>query len=184
MNANAPAYIDRKTASQLLSVSIRTIDRYIRSGKLWAIAENGRIWLDKKEILSFSAPEKTSRKMAIDRPMSIPVRSIKESGTDFYQDLYGEAKRALGDYQQKLEQANYRIGQLESQILNPHTPKMIERRDESPSMEFLRKELQDGEKEMTVLKELLKKERTGRIIFAALTYILLLLLPTLWYLLR
>ncbi len=184
MDANTSVYIDRKTASQLLSVSIRTIDRYIRSGKLWALSENGRIWLDKKEILSFSSPEKTSRKMTMNRTMSIPTRSFKESGADFYQDLYGEAKRALGDYQQKLEQANYRIGQLESQILNPVAPKTIERRDESLSAEFLRKELQNGEKEMTVLKELLKKERTGRIIFAALTYLLLILLPTLWYLLR
>ncbi|MBI2638540.1 hypothetical protein HYW83_03050 [Candidatus Peregrinibacteria bacterium] len=184
MDANVSTYIDRKTASQLLSVSIRTIDRYIRSGKLWAISENGRIWLDKKEILSFSSAETTSRKMTIDRPMSLHVRSAKESSTDFYQDLYGEAKRALSDYQQKLEQANYRIGQLESQILNPLASKTIERRDESLSTEFMRKELHEREKEINAFKELLKKERTGRIIFAALTYVLLILLPTLWYLLR
>ncbi len=184
MDANSSTYIDRQTASQLLQVSVRTVDRYIRGGKLWALSENGRIWLDRKEILAFSHPRKVSKNVPIDRSVSIPVLRNIGHDNDFYRDLYEEAKQTLGGYQQKLEQANYRIGQLESQILQPSVSKHIERHDDSFSSELLRKEIHDREKEITLLKELAKRERTSRVIFAALTYLLLVLLPTLWYLLR
>ena len=43
--------IDRKTASKLLKVSMRTVDRYIVAKKVSIEKRDGRIWLDKKEIL-------------------------------------------------------------------------------------------------------------------------------------
>jgi hypothetical protein len=175
MEANPSSYIDRKTASEILHVSVRTIDRYIRSGKLWALAENGRIWLDKKEILKFTPGRQKREMTSIDRPLS--------RDHDFYRDLYEEARRGLGDYQQKLEQANYRIGQLESQIIHPPPPRP-ERHENLLSMELLQKELQEREKELAAYKGFLKKERSGRIILSLLIYLLLALLPALWYFLR
>lgn len=177
MDANSSTYIDRQTASRLLKVSVRTIDRYIRGGKLWALSENGRIWLDKKEILAFDQPRKVMRNVAIDRGMSVPVIRHAGHDNDFYRDLYEEAKQAVGDSQQKLQQANYRIGQLESQMLQPPSPKYIERHEDLIHD-------REREKEITALKKIAKREKTSRIIFAALTYLLLALLPTLWYLLR
>lgn len=167
--------INRQTAGELLGLSVRTIDRYIRRGKLSArIGENGRIWLDKKEVMDLPRIE----------PMPINIKRTtaldsghKSDNVNFYQDLYEDAKKALNEYQQKLEQANYRIGQLESRIINPiSTPKVIERHDDFALIE--------REKENILLKEALKKERTARIIFAVLTYILLTALPLIWYLLR
>lgn len=169
--------IDRKTASKLLSVSMRTIDRYIRSGKLFAREERGRIWLDRNDIVNFRHIQPIQIKRSIAKPKTID--------NDFYRDLYGEAKHALSDYQQKLEQATYRIGQLESQTIQPAiTLKSSEHRENSFSIELLKKELSDREKEIQALKELARRERISRIIFAALTYILLILQPVFWYLLR
>lgn len=176
MEANTSSYIDRKAASEILHVSVRTIDRYIRSGKLWALSENGRIWLDKKEILKFTPGRQQGEKTSIDRPLS------REH--DFYRDLYEEARRGLNDYQQKLQQANYRIGQLESQIIHPLPARNPEHHENLLSTELLRKEIQDREKELVGFKELLKRERSSRIIFSILVYLLLALLPALWYFLR
>ncbi|MBI4994398.1 hypothetical protein HZC21_01985 [Candidatus Peregrinibacteria bacterium] len=173
--------IDRKTASQLLSISIRTIDRYIRRGKLSArIGENGRIWLDRKEVMDLPRLEPFAK---ISKTTKIDNRHSYDN-INFYRDLYEESKKALGDYHQKLEQANYRIGQLESQIIHRPAPKTTERDDDLISNEYIKRELAEREKELILLQEMLKKERLSRIVFAILTYILLAALPIIWYLLR
>lgn len=186
----AASNIDRKTASKILGVSIRTIDRYIRGGKLFANVDNGRIWLDKKEIMNMKNPAQVIPVKTIDnRQPTLSAHSSPKAkivDNDFYRDLYEEAKRALSDYQQKLEQSNYRIGQLESQILHPTTaPKVIDHRDDSGlSIELLRKDLAEKEKELEATKELARREKGSRIALSILTYILLGALPLVWYLLR
>lgn len=45
--------IDRNTASRLLNVSVRTIDRYLMQEKLSSVKSDGRVWLSKEEILDF-----------------------------------------------------------------------------------------------------------------------------------
>lgn len=182
MDAKPSTYIDRKMASRLLGVSVRTIDRYIQSGRLSAHQQNGRIWLSKKEILHFEKP-------VIDRRQATKLSSIHPHHDDdsFYRDLYEEAKHSLGDYQQKLQQANYRIGQLESEMIHRpgHAPApSFERHDTTVNTELLRREVRDQEREITLLKESLKREQASRTVFAILTYLLLAIIPLLWYLLR
>ena len=178
--------LDRKQASKLLGISIRTLDRYIRSGKLPAFTEHGRIWLTKGRVLEFRRGNAIPVKTVTDKVSSVSLRPSLTSSQDasFYKDLYEEAKSALGEYQQKLEQANYRIGQLESHSVHPTSIKPLERREDSPSYEFQRREIAEREKEIFTLKELAKRERMSRIIFAILTYLLLILQPIFWYFLR
>lgn len=179
--------IDRKTASKILKVSIRTIDRHVRDGKLMARRENGRIWLNKKEVQDLFNPRKSVMRQSIDNEYPVYVHQLrppKIQNADFYKDLYEETKNALHDYKQKLDQANYRIGQLESQLLHISSQKPAQQREDFYGSEIIRKDLIDREKELISLKELLKQEKLSRIVFSILTYALLLLLPALWYLLR
>lgn len=177
--------IDRKTASKILGVSVRTIDRHIRTGRLVAYRENGRIWLNKADISKMKNGAISIVRQTIDKPNNVHIVSAgKKTGADgdFYKDLYQEAKKALEEYRQKLDQSNYRIGQLESQLLHCSSPKTHERTDFIN--DILRKEAMDREKEFMAIKELCKRERASRIIFSVLTYVLLLSLPLMWYLLR
>lgn len=178
--------INRKMAGKLLKVSLRTIDRYIRQGKLLAKEENGRIWLDRKEVMNFPRLKGIHRKLVIDQRsvVALSTQGTQNSMQEFYRDLYGEAKKALEEYQIKLEQANYRIGQLESLRMESNDrqlPKM-ERESDMFYKEFMKKELADREKELSLLKDLLKQEKNSRIVFAIITYTLLILLPLVWYL--
>jgi hypothetical protein len=43
--------IDRQTACRLLNVSLRTVDRYLATGKLTSVKNRGRVWLSKNEII-------------------------------------------------------------------------------------------------------------------------------------
>ncbi|MEK9132563.1 MAG: helix-turn-helix domain-containing protein [Patescibacteria group bacterium] len=180
--------LDRKSAGKILGVSVRTIDRYIRSGKLFAYERSGRIWLKKDEIARFSREKMPVVLRPVDkerRSPSVSTFAAKSQETDFYKDLYEEAKRVLTDYQQKLEQSNYRIGQLESQTTHPISiPKTTERYEDSAAQEIIKRELHDRERELAQSKELFKQERAGKIAFSILTYILLAAIPLIWYLLR
>lgn len=162
--------INRKKAGQLLGISVRTIDRYIRRGKLSArIGESGRIWLDKKEVMDLPRPKIIDNRTTIDTVH-------RTDDASFYRDLYEETKRILTDYQQKLEQMNY--GPV---MPIAHQPPQIIERIERKETSLTEREY---EKEIHTLREALKQERISRIIFATLTYILLGLLPLIWYLLR
>lgn len=217
METKASQEIDRKNASRILGVSMRTIDRYIRSGKLFAWTDNRRIWLDKEQIMNFPRLQRLTQPLAVstrqiakstqnvvkkDAPfgrssygtasslsLTTPRLGLPEE-TNFYKDLYEEVKRGTNDYQQKLEQANYRIGQLESQIIHPavsQTPRHIEHvehRNDPVAMELLRREITDKEKTVEALKNLLKQEKTGRVVITILMYIVLFALPLVWYLVR
>lgn len=174
--------IDRKTASRLLGVTVRTIDRYIRSGKLRANTQNGRIWLNKSNIMNLTKLHPVTVKTPVDRT----VDTRKNDDNKFYRDLYETAQHAIHEYQQKLEQSNYRIGQLESQVISHPAMRMPEPKHdrEGANFDFLRKDLADREKEILILKDLARREKTARIVLAVITYILLILQPVFWYLLR
>jgi hypothetical protein len=139
--------IDRKGASKLLKVSMRTIDRYVKAKKLSIQIINGRVWLNRKEIMDFKeAMEKpvyvdkvtvSTSDMSIDdnvdRIDSIDNVEVLSDGKsekfsskrqektidgEIYKKLYLDAKEELYEKQERLEIANYRVGQLEAQIKN------------------------------------------------------------------
>lgn len=118
--------LSRKEASEILKVSTRTLDRYIKSKKVSSKSIAGRIMLDRDEITS----QKKTRKHRKVRKNSKALpetkkevfeinNSIKESAKaeeKVYQKLYGELKVEVRTFQQRLEGANYRVGQLESEV--------------------------------------------------------------------
>lgn len=180
--------IDRKTASGILGCSIRTIDRYIRRGVLTAQRSNGKILLDKKQIMEARSRTGTARTPDTLIPVHIvrQARSlVAEQGREngVYRNLYEESRRLLTEHQYKLQEATYRIGQLESQITS-HANRTIAPENIRANDRWTDRELSDRDREITILKETLKTERAGRIIFAMLTYLLLAFIPVLWFLLR
>ena len=68
--------IDRKTASRLLKISVRTVDRYVALNRLGHEKREGRIWLDKKEIMKIRAQRRvdtSTSRMSIDKIDLVPV---------------------------------------------------------------------------------------------------------------
>jgi len=151
--------VDRKAASKLLKVSVRTVDRYIKKKVLSAQSVGGRIWLNKEDVVKLGAGSFTGAQSSYEsesiQPVfyetptidtnvyqSTPVTSIDilgdnfqrkdedvstsetvknvkgSSGSQFYEKLYEEAHEELKEKQERLEIANYRVGQLEAQLKN------------------------------------------------------------------
>lgn len=133
--------IDRQNAARILGVSVRTVDRYIASGQIRKVKNQGRTWLSNEDIKSMvSENEKTMSDAVVSEFVSQTIREEQRTGnvssghydqsevikdynnvsqsneTSNYKSLYEEAKEELKDKNQKLQQATYRIGQLESQV--------------------------------------------------------------------
>lgn len=198
--------IDRKAASRLLKVSLRTVDRYVRQGRLSSENREGRIWFSKANIDEFSSRQsRQSRHGGVDNVDksgtergdivdSVPIEGAdgvvrlkkKKSAGLVFKNLYEDSKKKLEEQQGRLEAANYRVGQLEAQLKNT-VPLLTYEEERSKSHEVqreLKEEIKDRDKKLTVAEKTIKEERLNRIIIAAVLFIVLAIQPILWFLLR
>ncbi|MBD3157064.1 helix-turn-helix domain-containing protein [Candidatus Peregrinibacteria bacterium] len=126
----APFTVSRKEAAKKLKVSTRTLDRYIKSKKLSSKNIAGRIFLNVDELTKFAKKKRRHRNVRKKSSKNKTVATHEvpdvfiESDVDFvgkvenriYKNLYDEVQRDLKGFQQRLEGANYRVGQLEAQL--------------------------------------------------------------------
>lgn len=160
--------LDRKTAAEMLQVSIRTIDRYIHKGNLEKEVINGRIFIRSKGLKDLLEQKKLQEKYLSDiysnsarNPVSSPSPAaesdppietryagkhreyISEEGEDtgIYKRLYEEVQEELKTKQERLEGANYRVGQLEG-LLKESVP-LLEYRKALALENQKREELED-----------------------------------------
>ena len=211
------AQIDRKTASRLLKVSIRTVDRYIRSKKLPMEVRDGRIWLNKGQVLKMRGArdsrqqvDSVDSEMSIDKGVSTPVdmsidndhsvstpdneqtatRKVitphgqEENSQNIYKKLFEELQTDLKEKQERLEGANYRVGQLEALLkdavpLNDHNRLLIAERTEKQNLEADVSSLAQTAEHLT---ERLKDEKFTKKVFLIFLFIIMLLQP-LWLIL-
>ena len=201
--------IDRKTASKLLKVSMRTVDRYIVAKKVSIEKRDGRIWLDKKEILKLRQKDRvdiivdmstpkmsidnqqvTPVDMSIDSVQSLSMSKLQKPRTEAYAEervykkLFEELQQELKIKQERLEGANYRVGQLES-LVRESVPR-IDYQKLLQQGKIIQEELHQNLKEERgkgeVLQIKLKEEKSDKRIYLILLFIILLLQP-LWLLL-
>lgn len=210
--------LNRRDVSQILGVSVRTVDRYISGGKLSIERKSGRIWLDRKEVTKFrnslrylSAPTHNFDIDNVDTTRQ-PVYSLATSDTqgaessrqaqspksiepstyEVYKQLYEEFKAELKIRQERLEGANYRVGQLEAMIQD-YVPKNEHQRLLSVAKEetqrllgeantiklAAQKSLQEERLKHDNLNQKLKESAADKKIYLILLFILLALQP-LW----
>ncbi len=171
--------LDRKAASRLLKVSIRTLDRYIKSKKLSSRVDSGHIWLNKDEIRKFKGGRLSTvtvdnfnmsrPEVSIDMTMDTSIddvdkvevieaknkENLPKEENEIYKKLYFDVKEELNIKQERLEIANYRVGQLDAQL-----------RSSIPMLEFHRDRYQN-EKEKQDLKEKIEsKEKEIKIVYS------------------
>lgn len=234
--------IDRQTASRLLNVSLRTIDRYLYSGKLSSVRNNGRVWLSNDDVRRIlkgietdidnqewqqtetdnettqiqtpnekvyygTVKERSSRKDKLHETDNETTQTQPKSTnnkTAFYQNLYEEIKGELQEKQSMLDQATYRIGQLEAQLstmipliefqrqqkLVAETTETYQKaieNEKTKAKEVTNKLINEIEHREKILKNIEKEveiERFNKSVIAVVLFIILFMQPILWLLLR
>jgi len=217
--------IDRKQAAEMLDVSIRTIDRYVRRGTLGKEEINGRVFIKTTDLKPLLARKKLQEKYLFeieslnpesDKPIhgsqnqadnSEPIATsytssenghyyeTAEEDSGVYKKLYEELQEELKIKQERLEGANYRVGQLEG-LLKETVPLLEYRKvlaQEQQKQEELEDLLKTFEKdnellnqtieskgtELKQVSEKLKTERFNKKVFIIILVVLFLLQP-LW----
>ncbi len=200
--------IGRKAAARLLKVSTRTVDRYISQNKLNSEKVDGRIWLNKKEVVALSNKGKVDTKstrvdtkndpMSIDNGVStlgdMSIDSVdlvstskyekkayenEKRGEDIYKKLYEEMKDELRQKQDRLEGANYRVGQLEAMV-KESVPLLDHQKllgSEKAARLELEEETESLREKIERLTTKLKEEKVTKKVYFVVLFIILLMQP-------
>ena len=215
--------LNRKDVSQILGVSVRTVDSYISGGKLSIERKNGRIWLDRKEVAKFrnslrlmnasgqnfnidnvdttrqhvyslTTSDADSANFKNQPTPNNPISSSPKvpSSYEIYKQLFEEFNAELKVRQERLEGANYRVGQLEAMIKdyipkNEHQALLSNVREENNRLLgeantirlAAQKSLQEERLKQDNLHQKLKESSADKRIYLILLFILLALQP-LW----
>jgi hypothetical protein len=109
---------------------------------------------------------------------------IFKKGGQVYKKLYLELKEDLKEKQDRLEIANYRVGQLESQIRNsvPMLEYHREKFDREKAQKDLQEKLKEAQAQLSKTLPILRYEKLTKRIFVVVLLTLLALQP-LWLLL-
>lgn len=223
MNVQIPKFtITRKQAADLLDVSTRTIDRYIRNKRLSARKKGGNILLSEEELnnlkvslfqnmhgASPDVPGRAHRHVdsvashdtqaifdaetgeieeTIERPIPIESSALssRSEREKVFEELYDLSRREVREYHNKLEAANYRLGQIETQmkhsvpLLEYHSKEELVREQEH----LINGKLKRQEETVQIMETELKGERLNKNIYIGLLFGLLALQPLLWLLLQ
>lgn len=212
VNTQKAYNVSRESASRLLKVSIRTLDRYIRSKKVSTRIVDGRIWLSKEELEGFKvgkngiirvdsgyvSTDAVSMDEEVDNMDNVEVfsqdnvqtvsgkrgRTRPESQGEAYKNLYDELKKELEEKQGRLEIANYRVGQLEAQVKSsiPMLEYHRERYEIKKAEDELKAKLSESENLIKRISLSIKYEKFSKRIFLIILLVILALQP-LWLLL-
>ncbi|MBN2306862.1 helix-turn-helix domain-containing protein [Candidatus Peregrinibacteria bacterium] len=196
-------YVDREEASEILKVSTRTVDRYVRKFRFKTRKDGRRVLIKRMDVdkiiemhigqfvdikstildPSDAEPEPVAKTSGFE-VKDIRVASVKKPDNEegVFKTLYTEAKNELKEKQERLDAATYRVGQLEAQVktmvpLLDYTRKEKELKEAKTAIE--QKELEKLQ-EVRRMEHKLKTERMAKYIYLSLVGLLLVAEPVLF----
>ena len=194
-------YVDRDEASEILKVSTRTVDRYVRKFKFKTRKDGRRVLIKRVDVdkiieehigqfVDIKSTNLKKQKEAKNgseiQVKDVKVESVKRSDNEekVYQGLYIEAKKEIKEKQERLDAATYRVGQLESQVktmvpMLDYTRKEKELKEAKSAIE--QKEIERLQ-EVQKMENKLKTERLAKWIYLSLVGLLLVAEPILFLL--
>jgi len=170
-------YVDRDEASQILKVSTRTIDRYLRRYRFKTRKDGRRVLIRRVDVdqiikdhighfvdiessgltinLDNKNVDKEVSNVSTIKVKNVKVEDIREcedveniSDEKIYKNLYFNTKEELKEKQDRLEAATYRVGQLESQVKN-----MV------PLLDYNRKEKELKETQLAIEQKAIEEKQ-------------------------
>ncbi|KKP37806.1 MAG: hypothetical protein UR28_C0026G0012 [Candidatus Peregrinibacteria bacterium GW2011_GWF2_33_10] len=172
----------REQAAELLGISTRTLDRYLKTKKIKSSQIRGRVRIYQTDIEKFS--EYLGKKIITQENIISPHTSKTKEMTvpqgqfdHLYKNLYEETKNELKQAYSELNSANYRLGQLEEKLHN--SIPLLELKENTLALKEAEVNL---EKKSEEIQQKLKMERLNKWIFAILLLGMIALQPVLWIL--
>jgi len=111
---------------------------------------------------------------------------VKSDREKVFEELYDLSRREVREYHNKLEAANYRLGQLEVQ--SKHSVPLLDYQEKEMALrqqdEIIQSKVRRQEETIQIMEQDVKSERLNKNIYIGLLFGLLALQPLLWLLLN
>ncbi len=111
---------------------------------------------------------------------------ITNSREKVFEELYDLSRRELREYNNKLEAANYRLGQLEMQL--KHSVPLLQYQEQNESLreqeDLINSKIKRQSETIDLLEQDVKTERLNKNVYIGLLFGLLALQPLLWLMLQ
>lgn len=185
--------LTRESAADTLGISTRTIDRYIRSGKLSYKKIANKIFLNAQEITSLQGDysllhEKNSAELVNDASLQAPKRTLASTDTtalekvidekiDKFFLIFQEKDRMLEEKNKVIFMLQQRVGELENKIQT-----MVALPDYNEEKQMATIEKSKLEEKIKQLSQAVRGEKTKSSIFLAVI-VLAIVSIIFWYLL-
>lgn len=172
----------REEAADILEISTRTLDRYVKSGKLRSKRKGKKIFIHDDDIrmMQSSEPELIRATDSVKTEDIVFFEDVQDSGfrrkpvmVD-YRDLYEDAMNRIAEKDRVIQDLSYRAGHAESELKNSIS--MIEYKKATFLLESAKSKTEEEKKqfetEIVKLKSDAKKSKT--ILYVLITLVLLL----------
>ena len=173
--------IDREDGAEMLGISTRTLDRYIRSGKLRAKKRGKKVFLHTEDVMRMKESDtsdiprmhpKSEEEMALEPTSQFITKPLIVS----YKDLYEESKAQLARKDELIQDLSYRLGNLESELKN--SIPMLEYKKATFLLESSQSKSDEERKELTYkaekyADEIKKEQNTNMILIIVLSFVLM-----------
>lgn len=205
--------LTRKEASEILEISMRTLDRYIHKGDLSSRKRGGNVLLNEDEVNNFrvvkfqtlhgrspDGPGRVHRHVnnagsrtiidadtgEVENKPAEEALAPKNARDAVFEELYQDTLRELRTKQTQLEAAQYKLGKLEVQI--EHAVPLLDFQSQTENLKEKEKKaaerLKNQQESIEVLEEELKAEKINKNVYVGLLFGLLALQPLIWLLLQ
>lgn len=201
-------YVDRVEASEILKVSTRTVDRYMRKYRFKTKKDGRRVLIKRSdvdviikdhighlvdikeenlnEMLHGKKAEEASQLTVTDVKIKKKEKNSETMNIEqqIYKDLYVEVKKELTSKQDRLEAATYRVGQLESQVKSMVPMLDYNKKDRALQEAYsaMDQRAKQNEEKVEKLETKLRSERVAKWIYLSLVGTLLVAEPILFLL--
>ncbi|MFA5855323.1 MAG: helix-turn-helix domain-containing protein [Candidatus Gracilibacteria bacterium] len=114
------------------------------------------------------------------------AKAAESTREQVFEELYDLSRREIREYHNKLEAANYKLGQIETQL--KHSVPLLEYQEKEESIReqevVITSKVRKQEESLQILESELKGERLNKNIYIGLLFGLLALQPLLWLFLQ
>lgn len=179
--------LTRQEAADLLKMSTRNIDRYIKSGKIRHKKEGKTILVNSDDVNKMLWGNKINQEIIVNKKeekeessKDIVVKTENSRQVDF---IYTDLKKIIEEKDRKIENLTYTLAKVEENLKNSIT--MVEFKKSQflleQSRESLEKDLEMEKKKNGELEVKIKKENKMSMIFVSVAIIALILLVIVWF---
>jgi excisionase family DNA binding protein len=178
----------RQEAADMLGISTRSVDRYIKSGKLRSKKDGKIVYLKWSDVESMVWGNQTQQEVIVPGEKSESKSVTKKESTSqasaMLENIYSDLKKEIKYKDETIQELSQKLGRAEEMVKN--SVSVIEFKKSQFLLEeskgHMNKEVDEVKKEKKKLQSELKYEKTTNLILIIFVIVLLAVAATIWFL--